>query len=137
MILVTLSHPDSPIEESVTPVWRRRQRASQTMRLAIGLIHHIHAHRIAEFIPARTIGIVRQSYGIDMGSFHQSEVLKHTLLSHHTGRIRIVLMTIDTTNLDGLAIDKQLAAFNADIAEAHLLGNALDGFPVETFKLQH
>ena len=106
------------------------------MRLTIGLIHYIHAHRIAEFIPARTIGIVRQPNGIDMGSFHQSEVLKHTLLGHYTGRIGVMLVTIDTTNFNGFAIDKQLTTFDADITEADLLGNAFDSFPVEVLELQ-
>ena len=136
MILVTLSHSDSPIEKGVTPIRRRSQRASQTMRLTIGLIHHIHAHRIAELIPAWTIGIVSQSHGIDMGSLHQSEVLKHTLLRHHTSRIRVVLVTIDTTNFYGFVIDEQLSALDADITEADLLGNAFDSFPVEVLELQ-
>ena len=71
-----------------------------------------------------------------MCSFHQSEVLKHTLLRHHASRIRVVFVAVDTTNLDSLVIDKQLPALDADIAETHLLADALDCFAVDSLQLQ-
>ena len=136
MVLVALSHTDGTIEESVAPIGGGSQGASQTMGLAIGLVHHIHAYGVAEFIPARTIGIVGQTDGIDMGSFHQLEVLEHALFRHYTSGVGVVLMTIDTTNLDGFAIDEQLTILDMNIAEAHLLSGVLDGFAMGVFEFQ-
>ena len=133
MILVALSHTDGTIQKCITPIRCRSQRASQTMRLAIGLIHHIHAHRVAQFIPTRTIGIVSQANGIDVRLLHQSQVLKHALFRHHTSRIRVVLMTVDTTNLDGLSVDEQLTTLDGYRAEAHLLRHVFDGSPIGVF----
>ena len=136
MVLVALSHADGTIEESVAPIGGGSQGATQTMGLAIGLVHHIHAYGVAELIPARTIGIVGQTHGIDMGSFHQLEVLEHALFRHYTSGVGVVLMTIDTTNLDGFTIDEQLTILDMNVAEAHLLSGVLDGFAIGVFELQ-
>ena len=134
MVLVALSHTDGTIQKGITPIRRRSQRASQTMRLAIGLIHHIHTHRVAKLIPTRTIRIVSQTNGIDVRLLHQSQILKHTLFRHHTSRIGVVLVTVDTTNLDRLSVDEQLPTLDGNGAEPHLLRHALNGFPVEVLK---
>ena len=130
VVLVALSHTDGTVEEGIAPVGRRCQRTSQTVRLAVGLVHDVHTNRVAQFIPARTVGVVSQSHGIDVGVLHQVQVLQHALLGHHTGAVGVVLVAVDTTYLDGVAVDKQLTVLDADVAEAYLLRHALDGFPV-------
>ena len=126
MVLVALSHADGTVEEGISPVGGRSQRATESMGLAVGLVHHVHAHRVAQLIPTRTVRIVGQSDGIDVGLLHQLQVLLHQLLSHHACAIGVVLMAIDTTNLDGSAIDEQLSIGNLDGAETHLLGSLFD-----------
>ena len=110
VVLVTLSHADASVHKGVGPVGRRGEGTAQTVSLAVGLIHDVHAHRVTELVPAGTIGIVGQSHGVDVGLLHQSQVLKHTLLSHYAGRIGVVLMAVDATYLDGFAVDEQLTA---------------------------
>ena len=63
---------------------------------------------------------MRQSDCIDMCCLHQLEVTLHQFLGHDTGSIGVVLVTVDAANLDGLAVDKQLSAGNANITETHL-----------------
>ena len=71
-----------------------------------------------------------QTHSIDIRCLHKLQVLKHALLGHHTSRIGVVLVTIDATNLDRLAIDQQLSVTNGYRAETHLLRHAFNGFPV-------
>ena len=130
MVLVALGHADGTVEEGIGPVGSRSQRATESMRLAVGLVHHVHAHRVAQLIPAGTVRIVSQSDGIDVGLLHQLQVLLHQFLSHHACTIRVVLMAIDTTNLDGSAVDEQPAVGNLDGAETHLLGSLFDDGPI-------
>ena len=71
-----------------------------------------------------------------MGSFHELEVLEHALFRHYTSGVGVVLMTIDTTNLDGFTIDEQLTILDMDVAEAHLLSGVLDGLAIGVFEFQ-
>ena len=100
------------------------------MRLAVGLVHEVHTDAVAQFVPPRTVGVVGQSHGIDIGLLHQSQILKHALFGHHASRIGVVLVAVDTTNLDGLSVDEQLSVSDVDIAEAYLLCHALNGLPL-------
>ena len=136
MVLVALGHTDGTVQEGVAPVGRRGQRASQTVRLAVSLVHDVHAHRVAQLIPARTVGIVGQSHGIDVGVLHQAQVLQHALLGHYTGGIRVVLVAVDAAYLDGVAVDEQLTVLDADVAKTYLLRHALDGSPVAVLQFQ-
>ena len=136
VVLVALCHADGSIQEGIAPVGRRGQCATKPVRLAIGLVHHIHAHRVAKLIPTGTVRIVRQSYGVDVGLLHQSQVLKHALLRHNTGGIRVVLVAIDTPNLDRLAVDEQLAVLDMDGAKTYLLGHLLNDSTIGVLQLQ-
>ena len=120
MVLVALSHTDGSIQEGVSPVGGRSQRAAQTMRLAVTLVHDVHAYGVAQLVPARTVGVVGQPDGIDVSLLHQAQVLQHQLLSHDAGAVGVVLVAVDATELDGAAVDEQLAATDGQLAEAHL-----------------
>ena len=67
-----------------------------------------------------------QSDGIDVSLLHQSQVLKHALLRHHTGGIGVVLMAVDTPDLDGLSVDEQLSVLDANASETDFLRHLLD-----------
>ena len=77
-----------------------------------------------------------QSYGIDVGLLHQSQVLQHALFAHHACRIGVVLVAVHATYLDGLPVDKQLSVLDIDGAKAHLQFRVLDGFPIRPFQFQ-
>ena len=120
MVLVALGHADGSIKESVTPVGCRSQRAAQTMRLAVGLVHQVHANRVAQLIPAWTIRIVSQADGINMSLLHQLQILLHALVSHDASGIWIVLVAVHTSYLYRLTVNQQLSVANVDLAEADL-----------------
>ena len=76
-----------------------------------------------------------QSHGIDVGVLHQLQVALHQLFGHDAASIRVVLVAVYAANLDGLTIDEQLSALDADVAETHLLRDALHGAAVLVFQL--
>ena len=76
-----------------------------------------------------------QSHGIDVCSLHQLQVALHQVFRHDAGPVGVVLVAVYAANLDGLTIDEQLSALDADVAEAHLLRDALHGVAVLVFQL--
>ena len=50
--------------------------------------------------------------------------------------VGVMLMPVDTANLDGVTIDKQLAVKDADSAETYLLRNLLNNGTVGLLQLQ-
>ena len=136
VVLVTLGHTDDAVKEGIVPVGRRSQCAPQSMGFDIGLIHHIHADTVAQLIPTRTVRIVTRADSIDVSLLHQSQVLLHQFLRHDTSRIRIMLMTVYATNLDGFAINEQLSVMNRDGTETHLLDNLLGDGAITLLQLE-
>ena len=135
VVLVALSHAYHAVHEGVVPVGCGSQCAPESVGLAVGLVHDVHAYGVAQLIPARTVGIVAETDGIDVGLLHQLKVLKHALLCHHTGGIGVVLMAVDTTNLDGLAVDEQLSVLDVDASETDLVRHLLDHGAIGTLQL--
>ena len=97
VVLVALGHADDTVHEGGVPVGGGGQRAAQSVGLAVGLVHDVHAYRVAQLIPAWHIGIVGQSHSIDVGLFHQQQVALHQFFGHHTGPVGVVFVTVDTT----------------------------------------
>ena len=135
MVLVALGHAYHAVHEGIGPVGGGGQRAAQTMRLAVGLVHDVHAYGVAQLVPARTVGVVGQPDGIDVSLLHQAQVLQHQLLGHDAGAVGVVLVAVDATELDGAAVDEQLAATDGQLAEAYLLGHLFDGAPLGILEL--
>ena len=136
VVLVALGHTDGTVQKGIGPVGCRSQRATQSVRLAVGFVHDVHAHGVAQLIPAWTVGIVAEAHGIDVGGFHQLQVFLHQLFSHHAGTVGVVLVAVDTANLDGLSVDEQLASLNADGAETNLLADLFDSLAMGVLQLQ-
>ena len=80
------------------------------MRLLIGLIHHVDAPTVAEFIEVFTVRIMRGTQEVDIGLFHQSDILLIGSIVDITACHRVVIMTVHTTQFHVLAVDlKDLA----------------------------
>ena len=121
MVLVALGHADDAVHEGIVPVGRRSQGATQTVGLAVGLVHDVEAQRVAQLIPARRVGVVRQAHGIEVGRLHESDVFQHALFGHYARQLRVVLMAVGTAQAHGAAVDQQLSVLDLQPAEAHLL----------------
>ena len=50
------------------------------MILTVSLVEDIHPERVTEVIEARMAWIMSRADGIDIGLFHEDNVLKHTLV---------------------------------------------------------
>ena len=79
---------------------------------------------------------MRQAHRIDVGSFHQLQVLLHQFFCHHTGTVGVVFMTVDATYLDCLTVDEQLSVLDVDGAESHLLRHLLHHRTISLLQLQ-
>ena len=77
------------------------------MALYVRLCQHIQTILVAKVIEIWIVGIMARSYGIDIQTFHQEHILLHLLARHGSSIHGTVVVTIDTTNDDRLAIDGQ------------------------------
>ena len=75
------------------------------MGFLVGFVHDIDAPAVAELIEVFTIRIVRCAQEIDVSLLHQSDVLFVGGIVDKASRDGMVVVTIDTTQLDILAID--------------------------------
>src|SRR5574344_1294300 len=120
-VFIALRHADATVEKGGCPVGSTCQGASQSVTLTVSLVHHKHADRVAQLIPTRTIGIMRQAHGIDVGLLHQQEVFDHQLFTHHTSCMGVVFVAIHTTQFYHMTVDKHLAALDFYLSETHTL----------------
>ena len=127
MVLVALSHALRTFQERCRPVRPCGDGATQTVGLGVRLVHNIDAGRVAEFVPPRTIGVVTRPNGIDIGIFHQSDILLHAALRHHTGSKGVELVAVDATDFYRLTIDKNLSSADFYPSEPHMLLSLTDG----------
>ena len=100
------------------------------MFLQVNLIHDVDTERVAQLIPTFCIGIVTGTHRIDIGLFHQQDILQHPFLTDHMTGIGIHLMTVDTTQTSGDTVDHEDAVFNSQLPEANLCTDGLDDLAV-------
>ena len=112
MIFVALDHPRHALHDRVTPL---RIAAGNIfllvrcpVRLHVGLVNHVQAVLITQFIPDRVIGIMTGADGVDVAAFHQENVLQHALARHMPTGVRVVFVATDSFDLDGAAVDVDL-----------------------------
>ena len=95
--------------------------------LDIRLVHEVDAILVAEPIPVRGVRIMRIADVVDVGAFHQADVLLHHLPRDRVAHRRLRLVTVDATQLDRLSVQIEVAARQAEfilrsrrIADGHL-----------------
>ena len=75
------------------------------MTFLIGLIHHIQAPTVAELVEVLAVRVVRGTQEIDVGLFHEADVLLVGGVIHVTSRYRMVVVTIHATQLYILSVN--------------------------------
>ncbi len=128
MVLVALDHADLAVHRGVAEagVADRIARIAETVRLKVGLVHHIEPVLVTQVIPARIVGIVTGAHGVDVVALHQQDVFHHTAVRHGITVVGIHLVAVDATDHDRLAVQQDLAAACLDQTEAHTLRNGFD-----------
>ena len=89
------------------------------VRLDVGLVHHVEAVLVGEFVPARHVGVVGRAHRVDVQLLHQADVLDHRRLVHHVRALGVVLVPVDAPQHDGLPVQRQDPVDDLDAPEAH------------------
>ena len=104
---------------------QRLLAVTHTVAFEVGFCHEVDAHLIAEVIPARVVGVVRRSYGVDVMLFQDVDVLNHAFNAHHVAAIGVEFVAVSTLDEDGLTIDKELSVLDFHLSESYALRRAL------------
>ena len=75
------------------------------VRFLVGLIHHVDAPAVAEFVKVLAVGVMRGAQEIDVGLFHQAQIQFVGGIIHVAPRDRMVVVTVHSAQLHILAID--------------------------------
>ena len=97
------------------------------MRLNICLVNKVQAVLVAEVIPLWCIRIVASTHCVDVKLLHYTDVLNHTLASHHIALQWVHLVAVYALDKHRLTIDEQLRVLNLRCAETYALGVCLCG----------
>ena len=73
---------------------------SVAVRFLIGLIHYVYTPAVAEFVKILAVGIMAGAKEIDVGLFHQAEILFIGGVIDVSAGYGMMVMTVHTTQLD-------------------------------------
>ena len=106
------------------------------MGFHIVFIYYIKTVFVAQLIPARSVGIVRGSYGIDVVFLHHFNVVAHGFLGHIVTCATVKFMAVCTLENDSLAVYADNSVLDFNRSEADLLGDIFNRNAV-VFKSEH
>ena len=110
---------------------------THSVRLDVGLIHHIESIPVTEVIPLRGIRVVTCADSIYIQLLHDEDVLDHIFTGDHISPVGADLMSVRTLDEDRPAVDQELSVLHTDIPEAHAEGSRFSlSLPVEGSHLQ-
>ena len=75
----------------------------------MGLVLEVDTMLVAEIVPIGIGRVVRVAHVVDIRTLHQEDLPLHLLMAHGMTCRRVGLMTTDATELDGLAVDVEVA----------------------------
>ena len=119
MVAVALYHPGDAGAEG----WQPRRIVGQPIHrhhpvgFNIGFIDHVQTVAVAEFIPARRVGIVRAAHGVKVVLLHQQNVLHHIRLGDHLPAQMMMLMAVNAADQQRFTVETQQAIGNLDAAK--------------------
>ena len=97
-----------------------------TVCLVVSFIHHIDTPAVTEFIEIFTVWIVRSAQEIDIRLFHQPDILLVGCIVDISARLRMVVVTVHTTQFHVLAINLEHLADNLHLLHAEMVVEMLD-----------
>ncbi len=125
VVLVVLNVVDVALDVRFLPRFHVAQRlffVAHAVRLDIRLADHVEAVAVAKLVPVVVAGIVRRTDGVDVVLLEHQDVFEHLFARYRAPVLRSGLVTVDALELDGLAVEKELAVADVDAAEADLAG---------------
>ncbi|CCY64304.1 putative uncharacterized protein [Prevotella sp. CAG:1124] len=125
MVTVADYHALRPVHEGGSPCRVARKLAAQTVFLDVCLVHYVYSVLVAQFIPARVVGIMACAHGVDVALLQQSYLLLHAFHGHHLARYGVHLVTVHSAEAGRHAVDEEAAVLYFKAAESdfclHLL----------------
>ena len=83
------------------------QVVAHAVALDVGLVVHVKAQGVAEFVELARLGIVAGADGVDVGKAHEFQVFQDVLPGYIVTGIGIVLMQVRALEFHGLAVHKE------------------------------
>ena len=105
------------------------------MRLVVGLVHHVDAPTVAKLIQVFAVGIVRSAQEVDIGLFHQPDVLLVGCIVNVSARLGVMVVTVHTTQLHVFAVNLEDLADDLHLLHAKMVVEMLDGIAFSIFQL--
>ena len=126
VVLVALDHPPHPVEVRLHQLGLLAERVARpvvevAVALDVGLVDDVEPVAVGERVEARVVGVVARADGVDVALAHQLEVADHALHRDHVAVDRVVLVAVDAADRDRPAVDAELPALDADVAEAEVV----------------
>ncbi len=119
VVLVALDHPRAPLHKGGQPRRVPARFIPDAVRLDVRLVDHVEAIFVAEIVPARIVGVVAGTHGVEVEALHQQDVLDHRRHTDRVARVGVVLVAVRAAEVDRHAVDEDLAAADLHLAEAH------------------
>ena len=94
------------------------QAEDERVRLDVGFVDDVHAQLVAQVVEARVVGGVRRAHRVESELLHQHQVGAHLLDGDDAAGHRIEVVTVDTAEQHGPAVDEELALVDLDAPEA-------------------
>ena len=83
MVAVAPGHAHCAVQKGPRPLWVACQFPAQSVLLNVGLVEHVQAVTVTQFVPFGAVGIVAGANGIEVGLLHEYDVPKHHLFRDH------------------------------------------------------
>ena len=93
---------------------------AHAVRLDVGLVYHVQAVAVAEFVPERVVGVVAGAYGVDVELLHHADVAEHLVRGHVVGAVGAHFVAVHALDEDGLAVYQQLGVLYFNAAETDI-----------------
>ena len=96
------------------------------VRFLVGLIHHVDAPAVAEFVKVLAVGVMRSAQEIDVGLFHQAQIQFVGGIIHVAARNRMMVVTVHAAELHILSIDFEHLTHTFHAFHAQMIVEMLD-----------
>ena len=105
-----------------------------TMGFVVCFVHHVDSPSVAEFIQVFAVRIMRCSQKVDVGLFHQSDVLLIGGIVNIATSLCVMIMTIHATQFHVLAINFENLANYLNLLHTKMIVEVLDGVTLSVLK---
>ena len=105
-----------------------------TVCLVVGLVHHVDAPAVAEFIEILAVRIVRGAQEVNVGLLHQAYILFVGGIIDVATCQRMVVVTVHPAQLHVLSVNLEDLADNLHFLHAEVIVEVFDGVALVVFQ---